>query len=83
MTQVQDRSVTEVRTTTNDVLQNHLKCFGEGDLEGILSDYAPGCVLFTADGPLRREGRDPIAVHGDACRVRQAGRRLQHEAAVC
>jgi ketosteroid isomerase-like protein len=58
MTQVQDRSVTEVRTTTNDVLKNHLKCFGEGDLEGILSDYAPGAVLFTADGPLR--GKDAI-----------------------
>ena len=58
MTQVQDRSVTEVRTTTNDVLKNHLKCFGEGDLEGILSDYAPGAVLFTADGPLR--GQDAI-----------------------
>jgi ketosteroid isomerase-like protein len=30
-----------------------LKCFDEGDLEGILSDYAPSAVLFTADGPLR------------------------------
>ncbi|MGH6624779.1 MAG: nuclear transport factor 2 family protein, partial [Burkholderiaceae bacterium] len=62
MTQVLDRSATEVRTakvaTTSEVLQNHLKCFGEGDLEGILSDYAPGAVLFTADGPLR--GREPI-----------------------
>ena len=62
MTQIQDRSVTAVRTTkmatTNEVLQNHLKCFGEGDLEGILSDYAPGAVLFTADGPLR--GQDAI-----------------------
>jgi ketosteroid isomerase-like protein len=24
-----------------------------GDLKGILSDYAPGAVLFTSDGPLR------------------------------
>ena len=39
--------------STKDVLDNHLKCFGEGDLEGILSDYAPGAVLFTPDGPLR------------------------------
>jgi len=30
-----------------------LKCFHEGDLEGILSDYAPGAVFFTPDGPLR------------------------------
>jgi len=39
--------------STKDVLDHHLKCFGEGDLEGILSDYAPSAVLFTADGPLR------------------------------
>ncbi|MGB6416242.1 MAG: nuclear transport factor 2 family protein, partial [Pseudolabrys sp.] len=32
--------------------------FGEGDLEGILSDYASGAVLFTPDGPLR--GADAI-----------------------
>jgi ketosteroid isomerase-like protein len=40
-------------TTTKDVLDHHLKSFGEGDVEGILSDYAPGAVLFTPDGPLR------------------------------
>ena len=39
--------------STNEVLDNHLKCFGEGDLKGILSDYAPGAVLFTPEGPLR------------------------------
>jgi ketosteroid isomerase-like protein len=39
--------------STKDVLDNHLKCFGAGDLKGILSDYAPGAVLFTSDGPLR------------------------------
>jgi ketosteroid isomerase-like protein len=39
--------------STQDVLDNHLKCFGEGNLDGILSDYAPGAVLFTPDGPLR------------------------------
>ena len=30
-----------------------MKCFGEGDLDGILSDYAPDAVLFTPDGPLK------------------------------
>jgi ketosteroid isomerase-like protein len=45
--------------STKRVLENHLKCFGDGDLEGILSDYAPGAVLFTPDGPLR--GREEIA----------------------
>jgi ketosteroid isomerase-like protein len=44
--------------STKDVLDHHLKCFGEGDLNGILSDYAPGAVLFTPDGPLR--GADAI-----------------------
>jgi len=39
--------------TTKDVLDHHLKCFGAGDLTGILDDYAPGAVMFTADGPLR------------------------------
>ena len=41
-----------------DVLDHHLKSFGEGDLKGILSDYAPDAVLFTADGPLK--GADAI-----------------------
>ncbi len=39
--------------STKDVLNNNLKCFDEGDLNGILSDYAPGAVMFTPDGPLR------------------------------
>ncbi len=39
--------------STKDVLDRHLKSFGEGDLKGILSDYAPGAVLFTPNGPLR------------------------------
>ena len=44
--------------STKDVIEHHLKCFGEGDLEGILSDYAPDAVLFTSDGALR--GADAI-----------------------
>ena len=54
-------SATETRremASTKEVLDNHLKCFGEGDLNGILSDYAPGAVLFTADRPLK--GTDEI-----------------------
>lgn len=39
--------------STQDVLENHLNSFREGDLKRILSDYAPGAVLFTPDGPLR------------------------------
>src|SRR5215831_5644075 len=39
--------------STKDVLDHHLKCFGEGNLEGILADYAPDAVLFMPTGPLK------------------------------
>ena len=34
--------------STKEVVGNHLKCFGEGDLEGVLSDYAPGAVAHSS-----------------------------------
>ena len=40
-------------SSTKEVLDRHLRSFGERDLEGTLSDYAPGAVLFTPEGPLR------------------------------
>src|SRR4029434_7702440 len=39
--------------SVKDVIDHHLKCFDDGDLAGVLSDYAPGAVLFTPDGPLK------------------------------
>jgi len=39
--------------TTESVFEHHLQCFGAGDLSGLLSDYAPDAVLFTADGPIK------------------------------
>jgi ketosteroid isomerase-like protein len=39
--------------STREVLDRHLRCFGERNLSGILSDYAPGAVMFTETGPLR------------------------------
>jgi len=39
--------------STKDVLDRHMEFFGEGDLKGILSDYARGAVLFTPNGPLK------------------------------
>ena len=45
-------------STTEEVLQRHVKCFFEGDLEGIVSDYSADAVLFTPNGPLK--GHDPI-----------------------
>jgi len=38
--------------STKDVLDHHLKCFGEGNLEGILADYSSDAVLFMPTGPL-------------------------------
>jgi ketosteroid isomerase-like protein len=49
---------TKEMALTKGVLDHHLKCFDQGDLKGILSDYAPGAVLFTPDGPLK--GADAI-----------------------
>jgi ketosteroid isomerase-like protein len=39
--------------STNDVLNHHLQSFGRQDLEGILSDYEAGAVLFTPGGPIK------------------------------
>jgi len=46
-------------SSTQDVLDHHLKCFGAGDLEGVLSDYLPTSVIFTPDGPIK--GRATLA----------------------
>ena len=40
--------------SSRDVLDHHVRCFGAGDIEGLLSDYSPDAVLFTPDGPLTR-----------------------------
>jgi ketosteroid isomerase-like protein len=42
--------------TTQQILEHHLKAFGDGDLEGILEDYTKDSVLFTPDGLLRGPG---------------------------
>jgi ketosteroid isomerase-like protein len=39
--------------STKDVLAHHLGSFDKGDLDGVLSDYAPDAVLFTANGVFR------------------------------
>jgi ketosteroid isomerase-like protein len=44
--------------STSDVLDRHLKCFAEYDLEGVLADYSSDTVLFVPTGPLR--GQDAI-----------------------
>jgi ketosteroid isomerase-like protein len=42
--------------STKDIVDRHLKAFGERDLDGVLADYAPGAVFFTQQGPLRGPG---------------------------
>ena len=44
--------------STKEVIDHHLKAFDEGDLKGVVSDYAPDAVFFTPNGPLR--GTDAI-----------------------
>jgi ketosteroid isomerase-like protein len=36
--------------STKEVLNRHLKCFGDGDLAGLLADYAPDTVVFRPYG---------------------------------
>ena len=45
-------------STTEEVLERHVQCFFEGDLEGIVADYSSDAVLFTPAGPLK--GHEPI-----------------------
>jgi len=40
-------------SSTQEVLDRHLRSFGEHDLKGILSDYARDAVFFTPEGPLK------------------------------
>jgi ketosteroid isomerase-like protein len=39
--------------STKDVIDNHIRRFGEGNLEGILDDFSPDAVMFTPSGPLK------------------------------
>jgi ketosteroid isomerase-like protein len=44
--------------STADVLDQHLRCFGENDLDGVLADYSSDAVLFLPGEPLK--GPDAI-----------------------
>ena len=46
----------EHMTSTKEIIDHHLSAFAEGDLQGVLSDYAPGVVFFTQNGPLKGVG---------------------------
>jgi ketosteroid isomerase-like protein len=40
-------------SSTREVLDRHLECFGRGDVDGILADYASAAVMFTPTGALK------------------------------
>jgi len=40
-------------SSTREVLDRHLRSFGERDLKSILSDYATDAVFFAPEGPLK------------------------------
>lgn len=44
--------------STSEVLDRHLKCFAERDVDGVLADYSSDAVLFVPTGLLR--GPDAI-----------------------
>ena len=39
--------------TTNEIVNQHMKAFGERDLDGVLADYSQDAVLFIPGGPLK------------------------------
>ena len=39
--------------TTNEIVNQHMKAFGERDLDGVLADYSQDAVLFISGGPLK------------------------------
>jgi ketosteroid isomerase-like protein len=44
--------------TVKDIVDQHLKCFSEHDLDGVLADYSPEAILFVPGQPLK--GREAI-----------------------
>jgi len=39
--------------TTKQIVEQHLRSFGEHDLEGVLADYATDAILFVPGEPIR------------------------------
>jgi len=39
--------------STNEVIDHHLKAIEQGDVDAVLSDYAPDAVLFRSDGAFK------------------------------
>jgi hypothetical protein len=65
--------------STSDVLDHHLKCFGERDVDGTLSDYSEA-LLFIPTGPLKGPG-DQTLFPGPGFGVCKAGLLVRDAAA--
>jgi hypothetical protein len=68
--------------STKDILDHHLKAFDQGDLNAVLSDYAPDVVFFAMGEAFK--GVDAIRPLFEALIVefRQSGGDIQAKAAV-
>jgi ketosteroid isomerase-like protein len=42
--------------STKDVIENRIRRFREGNIDGVLDDFSPNAILFTPTGPLRGKG---------------------------
>lgn len=67
-----------MRTTTQ-VIDNHVQCFNEGNLDGLLADYAPDAVLFTPQATLRGRGEIRALLTAMLDEFGQPGTRFQLE----
>jgi SnoaL-like domain len=56
--QAQEQQRDQWMTSTKDVIDNHVRRFRDGDIEGILADYSTDAIFFTPAGALK--GRSEI-----------------------
>ena len=50
--------------TTEEILTHHLQALGQGDIDGILSDYAEDAILFSPNGLIRGHAAIRAAFEG-------------------
>jgi ketosteroid isomerase-like protein len=58
---------------TNDIVNQHLKCFAENNLDGVLADYSSDAVLFIPGGPLRGTAAIKTFFHGLMSEISKPG----------
>ena len=68
--------------TTSEIVDQHLKCFCEKDLDGVVADYSSDAVLFIPGRPLRGVDRDQAIFPDFRCGVFKAWRHVFNAAAI-